>query len=1733
MERQPNLTIREYAASVIRACSIIASALFAASVAAAPRQPVIPIPEIAPLLWHESFDELYSFQETNDLVTASNGWEYCSSWSGYAIFCLSDGSQVTPYVVPGVDSRGQTKVGASTGALRLWLTPCWPATGPGANARLLTLYGTAGDQPAELWTLQVSPDASSLSLVAQSDSGPVQVLQLPIAWTGQAPHCVLLNYGPQGVALFLDNQLAAQSSTLLPVPTGSWQLVLGSSLAGTETAQAAIDEAFSFRRPLTASELSFYYNAIVGFANLGPLSDAALAARLQAKAAQVAAARQAATDMALNRPMVMRANSRVSSMQTFSIQGLPLVTNVPTCGTFWSLQRPECQPTPCDPFGDTVPVYQEPDGSYLINDLAVDYAAMDQARTFPPLDSSTIPTNGLYLEITSIGSSSMGLLVWGTSPGVAYTLENATALAPSNTAWAAQQSFTGATNTNATPLQVSLSGSSAIFLRALTGTVTNQGYPPGTLWIEPVSAANGVVSINVHGTSADTLFDILSATNLAEPVAWNSEVPQFPGAAGQDWTPVPINMSNQPALFLLARSWVSGDGSGIPTWWEDKYMPSGANPYTLCPCGDGWTYLQCYQNGWNPSNWCTPPAPQGVTVSYNYITGAVNVNWQPSPGPVTGYTVQRSVYPDDWNPTSFAVSANARSFQDTIPEVPSDLRDCGPSVSQNYWVIAHYTNGDSPRSAGVPLEPSPTFSYALVASNGTAYLQVSGLSPNTAALRFSESDWSTASIVTNWIVPVSASIEGLYQIPSSATPQDIYGYDDYYWWVQAVAVGNGLSAASLLSDSWEQGDIAFGNANAAWMSTPFFNGQQQIKQNVDFLLRVPRTGPFYVLGTGRPPWLGCSYPDVYWPASYVFSGLYAVRDDCNQSDEAILNPFEPFAENYLFRNFVISSNDIDPADLSVNTGVTGTLMYGSYGEANLVWPPKYQCPMPTNADPIPAPVGFTHWTAGDWPFSAGPYGVTSDSTNFYLDNAAYNYFGLQYEKVLLAYNPWLVAPIPGDPNDPGDYPPIPGVPDTNDVDFAELDWNTSIPIVSGPAFPQTVAPQLQTVGYYFARPSTVAPPYTDPLPGNSTFSPTNTTPSPMIIPFGQSFQLAGYAKQQLLNGYPNIYAYVGQYFSNAYTIDATGSATTTTTGFLSPYGTFFPTMPGPAALVTMPDIDSGAQGTNVVYVIKLALDVNHDGTMDLSFGGPDNTSAASPYVLWCNNNFDRWDNDYPFNYPEQDDQLSAGCPYTPLTPTPDCNYSNACGQRVIPCTRDLEDYARLWVCGLTTNCLTNLPIGSSVWLSWGDVGYPNPSNPTIDLFLAADPDGGIGYLTNETTATLQTNIAQCPYAGRVAPGCSIQLNSLMNQLPSTHFIWCGVSNGVGGLTLTISDANGNVLAQTTAYIQIQDIKQMYERWTVGDEPSVPPTNTPYLVKANLAPGELPFQYALPATTNTPYIVLVHGYNMQPWEKDRFAETAFKRLYWQGYQGRFGTCYWPTAQKALEFGSSEIQGWDSAQGLLNRLTALNSNYPGQVYLLAHSLGNVVAGEALRLAGANQVVNTYVSMQGAVSAHAYDPTTPRYNLWLDSGTPDCYAFYWTAGAPCYFNPSAGAGRYVNFFNTNDWALRVAWLKFQNLKPDIDHSYEFYPPSSYYKDYGSTALYFPSNTYEIFDKIIQSRSYALGMQPNVGGKFTVVRQVELDVPPYSFSTQHVYHSGEFRSDNAQRWQFWSQVLAQTGLK
>ncbi len=644
------------------------------------------------------------------------------------------------------------------------------------------------------------------------------------------------------------------------------------------------------------------------------------------------------------------------------------------------------------------------------------------------------------------------------------------------------------------------------------------------------------------------------------------------------------------------------------------------------------------------------------------------------------------------------------------------------------------------------------------------------------------------------------------------------------------------------------------------------------------------------------------------------------------------------------------------------------------------------------------------------------------------------------------------------------------------------------------------------------------------------FSPASTTPL-MILPVGSSLTIAGYAKQAVTNSNPLVFAYLGQYFDGAYLV-SNNIVTTNSGGILSEYGDFFATTAGQVALLTKPDPDQGnQQGQCEIDVIRLSLDVNHDGTMDETFTGPDNTSQQRPCVLWANNDYDRY-----VNGGEDDVQTAS---------QPDYDYSNGNG-RAIPCPRDLEDYARLWVSGVS-NTLSRLPQGSTVTLSW-----QNNSGVAIDLFQAADADGGMGYLTNLSTASNQINNTLCRYVGRIGPGSNLLLNdcNYSNCWAGNHYIWCGVFPGSDQLNLTITDGSGNQLAQSSLYIQIQDIKQMYERRTIGEDPNTVP-GAPMSTNELVADGQPQFQYSYdPAyDTNDSYIVFVHGWNMPAWEKDRFAETAFKRLYWQGYKGRFGSFRWPCnlfnpaallTLNLAQYNVSERTAWQCGQPFENFLANLNGQYPGKVYVLAHSMGNVVTGEALRLAGTNVIVNTYVATQAAISARAYDNSVPAdaTNSYTPHVyTPDSEGHYFTNGAPPYFNGIGGASHFADYFNAQDYALGY-WVTDQNFKADSS-SYLYTTPSSnfpsgYYNRasfFTTRSLVFPTNTYEIFSMAAQSYSFALGAETNIASTFSVGR-VDLNAPPYSFGRDRIGHSLQFHSDNMTVGVYWHQLLSSFGL-
>ena len=514
---------------------------------------------------------------------------------------------------------------------------------------------------------------------------------------------------------------------------------------------------------------------------------------------------------------------------------------------------------------------------------------------------------------------------------------------------------------------------------------------------------------------------------------------------------------------------------------------------------------------------------------------------------------------------------------------------------------------------------------------------------------------------------------------------------------------------------------------------------------------------------------------------------------------------------------------------------------------------------------------------------------------------------------------------------------------------------------------------------------------------------------------------------------------------------------------------------------------------------NVAVDMNRDGNID--FTGSDVTYATNPYCFWLNNNHDGYST------------IGGDSVQVDLGGNADASSG------VISCTRDLEDYTRLGIqlTGIDRSLLTN-----------GTVVVKLESGPQIQIFPAAAGNSTV-YLTDSNTAQRQIS---APYnqalgsAGLYQFPPSFWTNSL-----TVYFLFDGVSGGAGNLKVSLyaADEQGTLTKfaeSDPTYLNLQDVKGMYDTWTLSD-----PTSS-------AASGSSVYTSSSPQTSQ--YLLFVHGWNMTSDAKDQFANTAYKRLWWQGYKGRFGAFDWPTETGWTTYDPSEYIAWQSATALKNKLADLNAQYTNNVYLFAHSMGNVVAGEALKLNNTNgNGVRAYVACQGAISAHAYDVHTADWTPIFGSyNTPDDFASYPPTHTNYFNNVSSGGSR-ANFYNTNDYALGW-WVTGQRSKPDnaTAPAYHWVTPSSthpsgYYKQISTfeTDLYYPTNAYEIFAYCVQSPCYALGATPNVGGFGNVNLSGVWGYDPFTSNpnskySDHCWHSAEFYFSTIEQSGWWSNL-------
>ena len=546
-----------------------------------------------------------------------------------------------------------------------------------------------------------------------------------------------------------------------------------------------------------------------------------------------------------------------------------------------------------------------------------------------------------------------------------------------------------------------------------------------------------------------------------------------------------------------------------------------------------------------------------------------------------------------------------------------------------------------------------------------------------------------------------------------------------------------------------------------------------------------------------------------------------------------------------------------------------------------------------------------------------------------------------------------------------------------------------------------------------------------------------------------------------------------------------------------------------------------------VLDVDMAVDGNRDRNLDFL------QAVDESAVFWVNNDRD---------YRHEEDGLPV---------EDDAEAGDDSRDAVISCKRDLEDFARLHI------RLGAVARPGQFAYSMQLVAADEKVQPLLNLYPAINlSDGylglpGDGATPDQPDEQLQKKLLVS--AGKLPATLSAESLPLRGENP---FLFEGRMPGKGQLVLTAS-YQGVPVAVRQIDLELVDSTWFYDHFVVslsgGGEES--PVNSAVNSEGLAAESSRLGHYR---PEGSDYVLFVHGWNMQPWEKRRWAETVFKRLWWQGYQGKVGLFDWPCRTLPswdflVNYDRSEFIAWQSATALNGVLERLQAGHVGQVRLLAHSQGNVVAGEALRL-GAPGLVHTYVASQAALSAGLHESGLTEITDF-EPKTPEVMSAYPESFArePYLTGIASKVGAMFNYFNAKDYALtgdslnQPTWLLNNETRPDGSLGYGYqgeiskYPPSppaiGFFRNVSNENLglgttmaqmSFPENRYEIFSFCAQSRNYALGAS-NVthNGMATAV-----DLSNFGFDREKSAHSRQFRSNVVAEQPYWQQFVRDTAV-
>jgi hypothetical protein len=391
----------------------------------------------------------------------------------------------------------------------------------------------------------------------------------------------------------------------------------------------------------------------------------------------------------------------------------------------------------------------------------------------------------------------------------------------------------------------------------------------------------------------------------------------------------------------------------------------------------------------------------------------------------------------------------------------------------------------------------------------------------------------------------------------------------------------------------------------------------------------------------------------------------------------------------------------------------------------------------------------------------------------------------------------------------------------------------------------------------------------------------------------------------------------------------------------------------------------------------------------------------------------------------------------------------------------------------------------------------------------------------------------------------------------TQLMFEGISAGTGDLDFQFK-RGGQVLAERSIRLDLQPVTNLYEHYTVATGPGVGLTNKDWSSSnTSIDPRSTPvptvptFQDGSGAASfakTKDYVLFVHGWNMAADYRVSYASTAYKRLYWQNYKGTFGMFSWPTQVASMpltdqgNYNRSEQIAWNSAAGLkwlIDQKQSLREQ-GGKLTVLAHSMGNIVASEALALEGNRNVVDTTVLSQAAVSSDMY--------VGVGNSTPYYAAFGGEVGGsnPRFRHLDQTTSKLLNFNNANDYAL-TAWGVNNIHKPGgpyhadpavtqmgfLNATYDVLsgpPPVVQRKLPNGTVvpLTMTTDRYEMFAHGLYSEAGPIGKINALPGPFTGA----FDLTTIGFGISRTDHSGEFNHSNIEMNAYWAKFIQVGGL-